>query len=150
MLSLRRFLRRSTPDNSAGTTGPAARSTALQTRILGVTESAEDAAELTAIAAESGWSVSVVSSSAAAIELLQRRPTPLVICDRDLPGEDWRRAVSALAAQPAVRCVLLASPVLDEYLLDEVIKHHGYDIVAKPFDAEQLRRAVTFASSWRE
>lgn len=122
-------------------------------QLLAVTRSEHDAAALHGIAVGEGWSVAVVSSSTEAVDFLSRRPAPVVICDGDLPGEDWRQVISTIASQPRVVCVLLASRVVDEYLWDEVIKHRGYDVVTKPFKAEELRRAVTFAWSseqWRE
>jgi hypothetical protein len=72
-----------------------------------------------------------------------------VICDREISGEDWRDALVRIAGLPQAVCVLLASSVVDEYLWHQVIENHGYDVVAKPFQSEALRRAVTFAWSWR-
>ena len=57
--------------------------------------------------------------------------------------------LAKIAALPQAICVLLASSVADQYLWNQVIQHHGYDVVIKPFQPEDLRRAVTFAWSWR-
>ena len=57
--------------------------------------------------------------------------------------------LAKVAALPQAVCILLASRVMDDYLWHQVIHHHGYDVVAKPFRSEELRRAVTFAWSWR-
>ena len=76
--------------------------------------------------------------------------TPLVIYDRDLPGEDWREAFAKLGSQSRPLRILLASRVVDDYLWEQVIHNHGFDVVAKPFQPERLRRVVTFAWSWRE
>lgn len=118
-------------------------------RLVAITDSLDDGLALKNIAQSFDWRLSVVDSSASAIDLLARRPAPLVIFDSDLAGEDWRTAVATLAAPPRAVCVLLASRVVDEYLFTEVVKHHGYDIVVKPFQRDELRRAVTFAWSWR-
>lgn len=118
-------------------------------KLVAITEGPDDAETLRQIAANSGWSISIVDSSSAAIASLNDQPTPLVICDRDLSGESWRDVLAKIAALPQAVCVLLASSVVDDYLWRQVIRHHGYDVVAKPFQPEGLRRAVTFAWSWR-
>jgi len=118
-------------------------------KLVAITQNADDSAELRQVAANYGWTISIVESSDAAVAALNEQPTPLVICDRDLPGEAWRDVLAKIAAQPQAVCVLLASSVVDDYLWRQVIRHHGYDVVAKPFQPEELRRAVTFAWSWR-
>lgn len=118
-------------------------------RLVAITENPDDAENLHQIAASYGWSISIVASSQAAIALLKRQPTPLVLCDRDITGEAWRDVLAKICALPEAVCILLASCVVDDYLWNQVIRHHGYDVVAKPFHPDELRRAVNFAWSWR-
>jgi DNA-binding NtrC family response regulator len=146
MFDLRRLLqfRRSTAPQDRQTTasgGPV--------KLVAIDQDPADAEALRQIAASYGWRISIVSSSDAAIALLEEQPTPLVICDRDITGEAWRDVLAKIAALPQAVCVLLASGVVDDYLFRQVIRHHGYDVVAKPFQPEALCRAVTFAWSWR-
>lgn len=117
--------------------------------LVAITQNPDDAEKLHQIAASYGWRISIVGSSDAAIALLKEQPTPLVICDRDISGETWRDVLAKIVALPQAVCILLASGVVDDYLWHQVIRHHGYDVVAKPFRPEELRRAVTFAWSWR-
>ncbi len=130
---------------------PARRTLALgePVKLVAITQDPDDAETLRQIAAGYGWRISIVPSSDAAIALLKEQPTPLVICDRDISGEAWRDVLAKVAALPQAVCVLLASRVVDDYLWNQVIRHHGYDVVVKPFQPEQLSRAVTFAWSWR-
>jgi DNA-binding NtrC family response regulator len=120
-------------------------------RLLAIIPGSDDQTAIRRIAVDHGWDVSFAGSSATAQTLLEREPAPLVvICDRDLPNEYWRAVVAAMASQAP--CVLLASRVADGYLWEEVIKHKGYDVVNKPFEAAQLRRLVSAAESrahWR-
>jgi len=118
-------------------------------RLVAITDRPDDYSTLQQIATGYRWKISIVSSSNAAIACLNEQPTPLVICDRDLAGEDWREVLARIAALPQAVCVLLASRVVDDYLWRQVIRNHGYDVVSKPFQPEELRRAVTFAWSWR-
>ena len=117
--------------------------------LVAITQNPDDAERLRQIASHCGWRISIVDSSTAAIASLNTQQTPLVICDCDLSGEAWRDVLAKIAALPQAVCVLLASRVIDDYLWHQVIRHHGYDVVAKPFHPEELRRAVTFAWSWR-
>jgi len=118
-------------------------------QLVAIVENSYDSETLGQLAASNGWRISIVGSSEAAIALLKEQPTPLVICDRDLSGEAWSDVLAKIAAQPQAVCVLLASSVIDDYLWQQVIRHHGYDVIAKPFQPEELRRAVAFAWSWR-
>ncbi len=120
-----------------------------QVRLLAITRGADEKAALARIAADLHWKLSIAESADEAIQLLGDEPLPLVICDRDLPGADWRTTVGQIAGRRDVLCVVLASSVVDDYLWDEVIQQRGYDVVSKPFEADQLRRAVTFAWSWK-
>ena len=118
-------------------------------KLVVITQNPDDSQALLKVACGYGWRISIVGSSEAAIAALNEQPTPLVICDRDLPGEAWSEVLAKIAAMPQAVCVLLASRVVDDYLWRQVIRHHGYDVVSKPFQPEELRRAVIFAWSWR-
>lgn len=117
--------------------------------LVAITQNPDDAETLRQIGSHWGWRISVVDSSTAAIASLNAQQAPLVICDRDLSGEAWHDVLAKIAALPQAVCVLLASSVVDDYLWHQVIRHHGYDVVAKPFQPEELSRAVKFAWSWR-
>ena len=136
---------REAPPEQVGRTSPSGE----PVKLVAITQSADDSATLQQIAANYGWRISIVGSSDAAITSLNEQPTPLVICDCDLPGEAWRDVLAKIAALPQAVCVLLASRVVDDYLWHQVIRHRGYDVVAKPFQSDELRRAVTFAWSWK-
>jgi CheY-like chemotaxis protein len=150
MFDLRRFVhmgkseRQPSPERGAGTALAAE-----PVRLVAITDKPDDSATLREIATGYRWKISLVGSSDDAIAALTEQPTPLVICDRDLAGEDWREVLARIAALPQAVCVLLASRVVDDYLWRQVIRNHGYDVVSKPFQPEELRRAVTFAWSWR-
>jgi DNA-binding response OmpR family regulator len=117
-------------------------------RLLAITADIENEIELRRIAADPGWQIVSARSSEEAVAALESQEYALVICDRDLPGEDWREVLSRLTSLAQRTCILLASPVADEYLWNEVIQHRGYDVVTKPYRYDELRRAITFAGSW--
>lgn len=116
--------------------------------LLLVSRDAVQAAALGRIAAELGWTFTLAPSAATAAALAPSGPTTIVL-DRDLPDEDWRHALPRLAALPHTACLLLASAVADEYLWQEVSRHGGDDLLAKPWQSAELRRLVAFAAAQR-
>lgn len=149
MFDLKRlFRRRTTAREPGGSKAPATAAQLNRIRLLAITQNDDDRAAMRRIADDHEWQVLFAASSSSARQLLEREPAPLVIiCDRDLPGEDWRYVVAVMASLSDAHCVLLASTVVDDYLWEEVIKHKGYDVVIKPFEAGQLGRLVAFAES---
>jgi DNA-binding NtrC family response regulator len=80
-----------------------------------------------------------------AIPLLRRRRISLVICERDLPDGDWREMLGQMNdLVPAARLVV-ASRLADERLWAEVLNLGGYDVLAKPFSAEEVTHVIESA-----
>ena len=74
----------------------------------------------------------------------------VVILDRDLVEIDWRAAVRTLVTSKRHPCVILLSSVVDDYLFEELVKQGGFDVVAKPIRADELKRVLKLALSfWR-
>jgi DNA-binding NtrC family response regulator len=81
-------------------------------------------------------------------EAMNRLNSPVVLYDRDWPNAEWRTTVQALASSPHHCCVILASRVADDYLWQELIRCGGYDLLAKPFRADDVARALKLAVSY--
>jgi DNA-binding response OmpR family regulator len=116
--------------------------------VLAVTRSEADLKDLRSIADRSGWELTGTPDCEVALSILTRLPVPVVLCDRDLPGRDWRESVKCLLSPVAPPCVILTSSVNDSYLWQEVVQTGGYDVLVKPFHEEQVvstvRRAWIF------
>lgn len=96
------------------------------------------------------WDVQFTSSCEEAWTIANTGTAPVILCDRDLADTEWRQAVRSLAALPHRPIVILVSKVADEYLWSEVFRIGGFDILAKPLRAEDIRRVVNLALSyWR-
>ncbi len=117
--------------------------------VLLITRDPRAAASLRQIAEQSGWRHQLAASLDDAVATLALEPCAVVVLDRDLPGQDWRRRLARLALVPQSAGVLLASTVADEYLWQEVSHHRGLDILRKPFARDEVVRAVEHAWSWR-
>src|SRR5690348_5812655 len=111
--------------------------------LLVVTASPADRASLRRIFETTSWEMLTADNLEQASTLLGARPIPIVLCDRDLPGVDWRQAVRRLADGQSR--VMLTSFVADDYLWDEVIRYGGYDVISKPFREDEVLHTVQFA-----
>lgn len=94
------------------------------------------------------WDVRFAGTCADASDAANRLKAPLVFCDRDLPGTDWRDLVHVLAAPPHNACVVLVSRVTDAYLWDEVVHKGGYDLLSKPLQEVDVVRVVKLGWSY--
>ncbi len=80
--------------------------------------------------------------AAAAIEKL--RPA-LVLCDTDIEGSgSWRDLLNA-GISPAGAVLIVISDHADESLWAEVLNLGGFDVLEKPFRAEEVERVVSLA-----
>lgn len=120
----------------------------LQIRLLAVTGNAADWKSLSDIAEQNGWVLFWADSCDAALAVLSQYVIPIVICDRDLPHAEWRSVVRRISQFRESICILLASPVSDEYLWRELVQHQGFDVLPKPFQPERVKRMVNQARWW--
>src|SRR4051812_21404832 len=89
-------------------------------RLLALTRDAEGWLSLLRIAEAQNWVLLWAHDSVRAREVIARYGIPIVICDRDLPNEDWRAVIGGLSELRPPVCTLLASEVADEYLWREM------------------------------
>jgi DNA-binding response OmpR family regulator len=64
---------------------------------------------------------------------------PVVICERSLPDGDWKDLVGKTPR------LIVTSHAADEALWAEVLNLGGYDVLAQPFDEQEVRRVVAMA-----
>ena len=98
----------------------------------------------------SDWKIWHALSFTDALETLRSEEIPMIVYDGDLGEDNWQYVLPRLNATAVHRCILLASRVSDGYLWQEVLRHQGYDILAKSVGQEQLIRTLQFAWDWRE
>jgi DNA-binding response OmpR family regulator len=110
--------------------------------ILAVTRDPKEWKALEDIAGKQNWLLFWAHNADRACELIRRHKIQLVICDRDIDGEDWRTIVARFANICPPVCTLLASEVADEYLWREVVHNRGFEILTKPFDPEKVIRTI--------
>jgi CheY-like chemotaxis protein len=119
-----------------------------RTAIVALVVNPEDRKVLTDICEHELWKIHFATSREEAWDAVSRLHAPVILFDRDWPNEEWRTAVQSFASSPHRSCVLLASRVADDYLWQELIRYGGYDLLAKPFRAGEVTRALKLAFSF--
>jgi DNA-binding response OmpR family regulator len=113
--------------------------------VIGLITGERDRRILDGVCSRNHWSVVFADDCDEARGALDRIDAPVILCDRDLPGEEWRRVVGTLAAAPQPSCILLLSKVVDEYLRDAVVGSGGYDVLRKPLREDEVAHAIRLA-----
>ena len=122
--------------------------TAEKISVLAITSNDADRRSLSIFAIRGQWDLAFASACPEALAILKRGRAAVIICDRDLPGLNWRKCLEDLAASSRGCPIILTSSVYDEYLWEEVVHSGGYDVLGKPLQEEQAVRAVNLAWSY--
>jgi hypothetical protein len=117
-------------------------------RLIVITADEDFYLRLQQIAGTSDWRIGRALSTDEAETLISAKPTPIVVYDSDSDGGNWRGALRSLNGLPTRPCVLLASRVADDYLLQEVVRNHGYDLLPKSAPSEKVIHRLEFAWFW--
>ena len=93
-----------------------------------------------------GWRLIEASDRLRGIRHLRHEPVHVVLADSDLPGWSWRAVLADLRQLAVPPQLVVASRTADDYLWAEVLDIGGYDVLARPLNAEELERVVVSAS----
>lgn len=117
-------------------------------KLLCVLPSAADCHLMTELSRRQHWDMYVAASRDQAHRAIQQVQPHVVLLDRDVEPAGWRYALSSLAQASNGACVLLVSPVIDEYLWNDVVLNGGYDVLRKPLSEDDVSRNVKLALSY--
>ena len=118
--------------------------------VLSVSPNVEDGASLERIF-KSGWGISSSATVASALSVLQETPIPIVICDCDIASGTWREMLDHIPLLPDPPLLIVTSQLADERLWAEALNLGAWDVLAKPFDADEVIRTVSVAwQHWQE
>ena len=81
-----------------------------------------------------------------ALPLLAGNQVQIVIAERDLGPETWKDVLAELAVLPRPPLLIVSSRIADEYLWAEALNLGAHDVLAKPYDTEEVIRVCT--SAW--
>ncbi len=118
--------------------------------LLAVLPAEDDREAIEGIVAPCRWTVYGAATCEEAIRLARRTRPRVILCDAELPDGGWRRIWKALSIGPRPPLLIVASRNADERLWTQVLNAGGYDVLPKPFRAEEVVWAVHCAAGQRE
>jgi DNA-binding NtrC family response regulator len=77
-----------------------------------------------------------------ALVLLRRGDIAVVVCERDLPPGSYRNLLEHMSMQPNAPSMIVVSRLADEQLWAEALNLGAWDVLATPFDRNEVLRAV--------
>jgi len=116
--------------------------------VVALVVSEQDRHVLTSVSSLEPLEMHFVASCEEACAVAKTLTAPVILLDRDWPGTQWKVSVQSLAALPHRACVVLMSGVSDDYLLQELNRRGGYDVLLKPLRVDNAARVVKLALSY--
>lgn len=84
----------------------------------------------------------------AALPALRSSRVPVVLCDSQL---NWRQLLDQLRGLPEPPFLIVTSRLADDRLWSEALNLGAYDVLAKPFDSNEVTRVLAMAwMRWSE
>lgn len=118
--------------------------------VLSVSPLAEDYVSLQAVFNRSKWHLHKSETLALALPVIRRCDIGVVICERDLSPGTWIDMLEALNLLHAAPPLIVTSRLADDRLWVEALNLGAYDVLAKPFERDEVVRSVSLAwSHWR-
>ena len=114
-------------------------------KVLLISSQSEAQVSLRPIFDQSNWLLHGVSTCGEALTHLGENDTAVVICERDLPDGDWKLVLNRLESLPMPPNLIVTSLLANAELWAEVLNLGGYDVLAQPFDAQEIYRVVFLA-----
>ena len=128
---------------------PPGRENAFQV-VLSISRNEEDRASLKGIL-DSGWTVLAKSTVGSALSLLRETPIPIVIYDCEIPSGAWGEMLDQISLLSDPPLFILASRLADERVWAEALNLGAWDVLAKPFEADEVIRIVSIAGQhWED
>ena len=113
--------------------------------VLSVSPLQDDHDALERLLSRNNWHIQRANSLASGVATLRQHPVPLVVSERDLLPGTWREMLAEAARSPVPPLLIVTSRLADEYLWAEALNIGAYDVLAKPFDAVEVTRVLSFA-----
>lgn len=121
--------------------------------VLSVSPFEQDHVAVYQILTRSKWTKLKVKTSttlALALVALEKIRIPVMLVERDLSPGSWRDLLEHSARLPSPPLLIVTSLLADERLWAEALNLGAWDVLAKPFDAQEVCRVVEGAwQRWR-
>lgn len=100
---------------------------------------------LHAVFKKQGWRLHEASDRKRALECLERQPVQVVVADAEVSGWTWKRVLQDLQRMTKPPQLVVTSRLADDFLWSEVLNRGGYDVLAEPFQPEEVERVISSA-----
>jgi len=118
--------------------------------VLSVSRNDEDCASLERIF-RSDWSVIASVTVASALSVLREIPIPIVMFDCDITSGTWEEMLDHISLLPDPPLLIVTSRLADERLWAEALNLGAWDVLARPFDENEVSRIVSVAGQhWQD
>ena len=94
---------------------------------------------------ECGWRLFEAPDRRRATQCLRRHPVQVVIAKSDMPDGSWQEMLDHLRCLARPPLLIVTSRTADEHLWAEVLNLGGYDVLAEPFERDEMVRVVASA-----
>ena len=118
--------------------------------VLSVSPNDEDRVSLERIV-KSDWTVIASATVVSALSALRQIPIPIVMCDVEITVGTWGEMLDHISLLPDPPLLIVTSRLADERLWAQAMNLGAWDVLAKPFDTDEVIRIVSFAwQHWRD
>jgi len=118
--------------------------------VLSVSPDDEDRPALERIF-KSSWTVVAGSSIVSILSALREIPIPIVIYDCDVSFGSWSEMLERISLLSDPPLFIVTSRLADERLWAEALNLGAWDVLAKPFESDEVIRIVTIATQhWQD
>ena len=116
--------------------------------LLAILPCVEDRLSLLEIIRHSEWHLVLAETLHGSRAPLNNLRGGVVMCDAELPDGNWKTALNQIAYKAVPMPLIVASRLADCKLWAEVLNLGGSDVLALPFDHDEVIRSVSLA--WRK
>jgi DNA-binding response OmpR family regulator len=95
----------------------------------------------------SKWAICPTFALECALEVLRENQNPIVIAEQHLLPGTWRDVLDEIDRLSDPPLLIVTSRLADDHLWAEALNVGVFDVLAKPFEAEEVIRTLTLA--WR-
>ena len=115
--------------------------------LLSLSPLEDDHASLQGIVGHTSWMMYRADSLPAARSILRQHDISVVLCERDLMPGTWLELLGHINDLPHPPSLIVTSRLADERLWAEALNMGAWDVLAKPFDRNEVLRSVK--SGWQ-
>ena len=91
------------------------------------------------------WAIYRAFCLESALRVLRENPVAIVLSERDLVPGTWKDVLAETSNLSDPPLLIVSSRLADEYLWAEALNLGAYDVLAKPFDADEVTRLFRLA-----